>query len=401
MQEAADGADIVILRPADVPRLAAQGSLLPVPEELTRDGSFFEWRALLRHYGTLLCQWEGKAVALPLVGDAQVCFYPAALFDEARQKAYRDWQEVKKLSPAPLRAPATWDEYARLAEFLRDSLGRPSLPPLPQGEDGVCREFYTIAASHARRAVREDDPAWPGQRQDLFFFHYDESKAQPRIASEGFVEALSLMRRLQACRPPGSSPSPEAALADGSASLGIAQAGLSARLPPGKLLACPVPGVQRGGRLNRLPYLGSEGWMAVVPRSARSPDAAWSLLADLCGPARSMQTALDPQWGGGPTRVDQALRDRWGSLGAEGAAGQALKDAVAQAVLPGGLKNPVIALRAPRRQAMDQAVAQAVREALVGKKDAKAALEEADAAWRALGPADRLLAEYTLSVGLR
>ncbi len=404
VQDRPDGADVLILRPAEVPHLAAAGRLLPVPDDLTRDGGPFEWRGLLRHYGTQLSLWDGTAVALPLIGEAPVCFYPAGLFDEARQKRYQGWQTKREIAPVPLRAPATWDEYARLAEFLKEDLKLPaSLPPLPGPDDPLCREFYTVAAGFARRAVREDDPARPDQRQELFFFHYDEAKKAPRIADAGFIDALSLMRRLQACRPKAPSADPDQALIDGTAFLGIADAGLAARLPPDRFLACPVPGVARGDAVNRLPYLGGAGWMAVVPKTAKSPQAAWSLLADLCGPARSMQIALDPTWGGGPTRVEQALRGRWGSLGADGAAGQALKDAVAQTLMPAALKNPVLALRTPDRAAREAHVAAAVRAALLDGKDPGAALTAAAEAWRTMEPKDpaKALAEYTRSVGLR
>ncbi len=68
--------------------------------------------------------------------------------------------------------------------------------------------------------------------------------------------------------------------------------------------------------VNRVPYLGGAGWLAAVPAAAANPSAAYDLLADLCGPARSMQIVLDPRVGGGPVRTEQVLRERWDSYAA-------------------------------------------------------------------------------------
>ena len=394
-------ADVRFIRPAEV--LALAPGLLPVPVEMTQEGNPFEWRGLLRFYGSQLCRAGRVAVAVPVLGEAPVCLYRADLIGSPAVAA-----RFAKLHPdaPPLRPPATWEEFARLAAFFRadDPEAKGVLPPLPIDDAALDRLFHTVAASHARRAVRDDEPITEETREQTFYYYYD-SKGQPRIDSAGFVAALRLLKRLQPARHPGPAKEPMEAVLRGEAVLAFADAGWLAQVQKvpalrDRFAACMGPGTAKDGGVNRIPYLGGAGWMAVVPKDAKSPGAAWSLLADLAGPARSMQAAQEPVWGGGPTRAAPLLRDRWDSFGLEPQVAQALKEALDRTLLTTGIKNPVLVLRTPDHVAKRAVLMKAVRAALAGG-DPEQLLKAAAAEWRKMdGDPARALAAYKRSVGL-
>src|SRR5262245_15685611 len=73
-QDPDERADVWVLPAAQLPRWAAGGRLEPMPEELTAPNGEFAWSDLLSQYREHLLRWEGVAYALPLLGDAPVCF---------------------------------------------------------------------------------------------------------------------------------------------------------------------------------------------------------------------------------------------------------------------------------------------------------------------------------------
>src|SRR5439155_953509 len=110
--------------------------------------------------------------------------------------------------------PATWQDVAEAAEYFRDALGRPSLPPLPADDDGLDRLYGTLAAPLARRGQTEESLQKGGgeeQTAQAFAFHYDTrpGRFRCRIDQPGFVEALRLLQRLQACRDASGRPAEE------------------------------------------------------------------------------------------------------------------------------------------------------------------------------------------------
>ena len=119
-----------------------------------------------------------------------------------------------------------------------------------------------------------------------------------------------MLQRLQANRPPQPAPEPLEAFRDGRAALGIGGTEWVARLQDdtspvrGRFGVCRVPGSHRvfayqTGELqpvegvNAVPYLGTGGWLGVVPRGAAHPEAAFALLAELSGPQVSTEIVLD------------------------------------------------------------------------------------------------------------
>jgi multiple sugar transport system substrate-binding protein len=419
-----EAADVWIVPPAALPALAVGGKLAPLPQAFRERGNAFEWPSLLPLYREQLLSWDGTAYAVPLTGESPICIYRADLLADPRhQQQFRAFQRERSPgSPVrELRPPGTWEEFALIAEYFQryHPSGKPgaSLPPLPAGNVELDRLFYTVAAS-ARRAIRQEtadqDRRNPNFLDERFSFHYDVNTGKPRIAAPGFVAALRMLQRLQLCRLAGTSARPIEGFRDGKAVLCITDAGTLLDVPRDKVGICAVPGsdhyftpdgqkkmVKEG--VNRVPYLGGAGWLAAVPAGAANSSSAFDLLADLCGPARSMQIVLDPRAGGGPVRTEQVLRERWDSYDLDPEQSLALKEAVAQALL-NGLENPVLCLRIPDAEQQRDVLVARVREALTSKADAAAALKAVAQRWTAMNQkkgAEAHRRELRLSLGLR
>ncbi len=411
-------ADLWVLAAAELPRWAAAGALAPLPAGLKTDPAV-EWPGLLPLYREHLLVWDRTAYGLPLLGDAPLCFYRADLLaDPKHGEAFRS-----KYGRA-LRPPATWQEYADVAEYFRNARhpGRPapSLPPLPAGERDLDALFYAVAAPLARRAVRDDEGGEGVRDEDLFAFHFD-LEGRPRVGAPGFVAALGLLERLQRCRPVAASPEPWRAFRDGDAVLCLAS---SRRLYDfqkqgspvrDRVAACPVPGsgiyfsYEKGekrspdGGTNRVPYLGAGARVMVVPRAARRPDAALALLAELGGKRTAQQVVLEPRWGGGAVRQAHIDREHWDAFRLEPARAGELRAAIRQ-TFQHGVRNPVLCLRVPDEREFAAALAAGVRKALGagGWQDAKA-MGEVARRWQdhVRERAADHLRDYRLSLGLQ
>jgi ABC-type glycerol-3-phosphate transport system substrate-binding protein len=420
-QETPPDADVWIIPPAQLPRWAASGKLQPMPEGLTTRDSSYGWTNLLPQYREQLLVWDRVVYGLPLVGESFLCCYRSDLIqDAAHQKRFQQ-QYQRKLAP-----PASWEEFADLADYFREHhpAGKPgpSLPPLPADDESLDRQFYTIAAGFARRAIAQDEAQGEDHLDEVFSFHFNLQTGQPRIDTPGFVHALNVLRRLQACRPEEAAAEPARAFQSGQAVLCLTDASWLAAFQKepalrDKVGIAPIPGGDRtfafatgtelpvkAGRSNRVPYLGSGGWLAVVPRSSSNSEAAFGLLAELTGPETSAQIALEPRWGGGPTREEHINRQRWDAFDLDQERTLALREALRGNLFTHGLKNPVICLRTPDeasyRAALDTALRAALGKTAVPPAEA---LATAARAWEKLnqarGPAH--LAEYRLSLGLR
>jgi multiple sugar transport system substrate-binding protein len=415
-------ADVWVIAPAELGRLVALDQVLPLPEAVLGGEGRYGWKDLLPLYRTKLLVYDRRPRALPLLGGAPLCYYRSDLLADPAHRAAFQQKYGRSLGP-----PATWDEYAAIAEYFngraRDggSPPFPSLTPLPDSDDALDREFYSVAAPLARRGVREEDKP-PPPEGELFSFHFDLATGRPRIDTPGFVEALRLLRRLQACRPGTPATEPAATFRDGRAVLCLAGTEWVGRFQEersavrGRFGVCRVPGSRRvydyrTGRalsvphVNHVPYLGAEGWLAVVPRTAGQPDAAFSLIAELSGPRTSSEILLDPAWAGGVFRREQFNLLTSGDplrLGTQGA--NAWSDALRQTVAPNVI-NPVIRLRVPHERQYTHALSQAVRAFLLGNDgDPRGALATAARRWQEIGTAEGEASRrsaYTQSLNLK
>lgn len=411
-------ASVWLIRPADLPRLASAGQVLAVPADLTRPTASFGWNSLLALYREKLLRWSGQAYALPILGEAPLCMYRADLLSqEAHRKRFRE-KYNRELGP-----PRTWEELAEIAEYFgnqREPGKRtPSLPPLLASDEELDYEFFSLAAPYDRRAVYEDDRKRPGENE-LFSFHYDIATGQPRIDGPAFVYALKLLQRLQALRADNSAVSSAQTFADGQAVLCLAEPSAIAlarkRLPPSAVGVCEVPGSARWfayrdgteqpapAEGNHIPYQGAGGWLAVVPRSAPHPEAAFALLAELSGRTASAQIVFNPEWGGGVFRQEQLDSDKdWFSFELNAAQTANLKQSLQQTLARPGLLNAVVCLRTPDQRAHRKALDEQVRLALTKGADAQEALRAAVIRWKELDAAkdaEMRKKEYLLSLGL-
>jgi multiple sugar transport system substrate-binding protein len=400
-------ADVWVLPPWRLGRLAAAGDLLPVPEMYTRRTSP-TWTRILPVYRDQLLLWGQTVYALPLLGESPLCVYRTDLFKDAG-----------------LPPPTTWQDVEKATRYFHDhapaGIQGGCLPPLPQDDDGLDREFFAVAAPLARRGAREDD-RMPTSEAEMFSFQYDLETGKPRISEPGFVEALSLLQRLHSDRKPGTSIVPPEAFHAGQAVFCLANAAWVARFqekdspvrnkfeilqPPGSTIfySFRTGQPQKMDGINRVPYLGAGGWLAAVPKTTTHADAAFALLADLTGVDTSREIVSNPRWDGGPTR-DEHLNtpEIWNSYGLNAEQRNRLIEEIRQTVTFPGLKNPAFRLRTPDEAEHRKVLLEAVRAALLEGKDAAEALKGVAQRWEELDqsiPLKQRIADYRRSLGLR
>jgi multiple sugar transport system substrate-binding protein len=409
-------ADVWVVRPCELPRWAAAGRLQPVPEELRSRPSYI-WLNLLPLYRDKLGVWDRTCYGLPLLGEAPVCFYRSDLLGNADNRDAFAAATKRKLRP-----PATWEEFAAIAEFFHGRKGTgpggATLPPLAADDQELDREFYWVAAPTVRRALSEGEV---GPEKEVFSFHYDLTTGAPRVDTPGFVHSLELLQRLQPLRPAGTDGEPPAAFERGEAVLCVADASWIARFQKpksavrGKFGVCRLPGSEKvysysGDQTttvtgsNFVPYLGAGGWLAVVPKDVAHAEAAWGLLEELSGPEISRQIVIEPAWGGGACRRDQFEPRALLSFGLDQAQTSTLAESLRRTLAHVGVKNPVVRLRTPDEAPHRKAMTEAVREALLKGADARKALEGAAKRWRDLDSgrdARARLVDYYLSLSLQ
>ncbi len=413
-------ADLWVLSPAQMPHWANSGRLWQVPVELVEHDRNYAWQNILPLYRYKLCIWDQKVYALPLLGDALLCFYREDLLQDA---GHRD--AFRKKYGRELTAPVTWEQFTELAEYFdngkRPGIDHtcPSLPPLPDNLDELDRLFYSVAVSFARQAVREDDPK-PPPSVEIFSFHYDLETGAVRIDTPGFVHALQLLQRLQAFRPAHAMHDPPTAFQKGEAILCLASPAWikwfqDSAMVRDKFGVCAVPGSghvfdyttgqkRLAASVNWVPYLGAGGWMLAVPRSNAEPEAAFALATALSGPKTSQDIVIEPAWGGGVYRREHLEGGvGWHQLGLERKRTERLVDIMREAVLHRRVTNPVLRLRTPDERAYQEALDAELRAALFEGKDAGRALQAAADRWRQMDErkdAKSRLAEYRLSLSL-
>ncbi len=420
--EPEERADVWVLPACALPRWAAADRLMPLPAELVARGERFNWPGLLPVYRELLLRWESDSFAVPLLGDAPLCFYRKDLFADAGHQDAFARRTGRQLAP-----PATWDHFADIAEYFRDARApgkdTPSLPPLPKRDEDLDRLFYTIAASTARKMLEIDEDSRDATEDDLFAFHFDLETGKARISAPGFVFALKLLQRFQACSPSNPEAAPRESFRKGGDSgpvlclgdarlLGAYQAADSPVRD--RVGVCRVPGshvffsgrtgqkqTMSEGRVNRVPYLGSGAYVLAVPRSARQPTAAFELLAEIGGREMGQQIVLDSRWGGGPTRLEH-LDERFDSWRLPREEAERTRTILRETIQP-NLRNPLLCLRLPREHIFRAALVARLRPALaVGKASADEVLQEVAREWDALIAPHRAdhIRDYRLSLGL-
>lgn len=418
----ADDSDLGIIPTNDLGAWAEPGLLSPVPPKLRASDNPFQWFGLLPAYGERLVEWGGQTQAIPLTSDGFVIVYRADRFADKTAE-----EEFQKQYKHALTAPATWEEFADVAEFFAKRDKTPSLPPLPADPEGMFDLFCRVAASADRRAFNDVElTSRTARDRDALAFQVSTTTGKPRLNSFGFQYAAQWLDRLQTAKaipavPPGGLADPIPALADGRAVLAVVSLAQLARLPrenggvPTRFAISGIPGSgtypnpDTGKPViapspNYVPYF-SGGRLGVVRTRCPHPEAAFDLLADLGGPARSAELVSTPGLGAGPVRIAYLDRDHlivWLGYALSAERSKELQDALRH-FAGQSVKNPTFELRGPDRSSLVAAAADPLRKIGVGLKP-NDALAQAEAAWQALNakvPPETLQAWQRHAAGLK
>jgi ABC-type glycerol-3-phosphate transport system substrate-binding protein len=414
-------ADVWVISPAELSRWAAADKLLPVPDDVRKPDSNFSWSGLLPLYREYLLMWDRVPYALPVIGEAPVFLYRSDLLNTNANNPHAAHFN---------RPPATWKEVDEMAAYFHDNLRpgmkTPSLPPLPTDDNGLEREFYTIAAGYARQSVANLNRDRTVQD---WSFHYDMATGLPRIDGPAFVQALQLLQRWQRYRVSGTNPVEAFAgghgvflLTDAAQVKHLQDAKTSkvrdrfgvVRIPGGEMYfphqaKVGDPGVPAGPSGNSIPYLGDGGWIAVVPKTAAHPTEGFGLLAELAGRELSRQIALTPRpdhgRGGGATRNEHFdLTSRWDAFDLDTKRTTALRDTLQNLLEFRDVGNFALRLRIPDEREHRQVLIAALRQALIDNptNDSAAALAEVRRKWEMIDKSDgdprKRLATYYISL---
>jgi ABC-type glycerol-3-phosphate transport system substrate-binding protein len=395
----ADDSDVGVIPATSLGEWADPGHLAPLPAGIRAGDHPFQWSGVLAPYREQLVSWGGQAQAVPLTGDGSVIVYRADRFGDKTAAA-----EFTKNPDGRIAAPATWEDFADVAAFFARRDGKPSLPPLPADPDRLFDLFCRVAACFDRKAMSELELGkLAAGNVEVLAFHHSLKDGTPRLDKKdaGFAAAAKWLSDLHKdkCLPPGGPDDPVAALAEGRAVMAVLSLDQLARLPRENGVVAPrfalsaVPGAgtlkNPGGPQptapNYVPYFAG-GRVGVVRARCEKKDAAFELLAELGGPARSAELVATPGLGAGPFRVAHLDRDRlavWLGYAFDQKRSEMLQDLMRQYVGQ-AVKNPAFALRGPDRAALTAAGADAVRKIGTGALPPDKGLAEAARAWEAI-----------------
>lgn len=385
--KAGDAADLAILPAAELGAWAERGELAPVPFNFRDSGQAYQLSSVLPPFrGEAYAGWGNQSFGLPVAFETSVVVYRADRFlDAATQAEYRT-----RFNRA-LGAPATWEEFADIADFFAARDKKPSLPPLDQARlDDL---FLRVAACLDRPAQAGDGS---GTTASLGFA-FDLDTGRSRLETKGFVEAARWLASLKSrgCLPAEGNPDPAAALAEGRAVLAlstlqelmklpadqkrIGRYGLAA-LPGTRTVVNPVTGSLVPVPHNYVPYLGG-GWLGVVRKGCKHPEAAFALLAELAGPNRSREIVA--AGGFAPVRETQLESDRlvvWLGYGFDEARTKVLQDAV-RTNIGAAVRNPALGLRIPDEAELREALRAELAAIAKGTVTPEAGLKEVSEKW--------------------
>jgi multiple sugar transport system substrate-binding protein len=425
-----DGAkvDVGVITPPELTHWAVKGALQELPGAYRSSQNKFLWSELPLLLAEKLLRWDGKAYALPLLGEGHVLVYRTDLFTEKQAEFGREHKRQ-------LAAPETWEELVQIARFFHESTGKPSLPSLPQRADDLDRLFYTIAVVYDRPAVSEAGRAGaralsPAQEDELFSFHFSLASGESRVNRPAFIHALHLLQEMQPCRPAGAAADPSEDFRRGGAVLCLARLDALARFQAAdspvrdRFAIAPIPGSrftfayhpgERGeaerketvaGQVNRVPYVGWGGCFGVVTTACSRPEVAWEFLAAIGDPAAtSLEVLGAAKWGAGPYRgshLEARNRNYWYGYGLSNEQTEKLVDQLRH-YLVSSIVNYGVRLRVPDAKDYSRVMDEELRRALLERKPAKAALDEAARRWKALSatqPGGGPRETYRKSLGL-
>ena len=379
--------DLGVFTPAELGQLVEGGKIAPLPTAKPRAD---EWNGFTQLYRSKLLLWGATEYAYPLLGDATFVIYRADLFAEANR-----------------RPPSTFAEFATHAQSFSNERKRPSLPALPNDDDGLDRLFHSAAATFVVTPVGENDlrqRAGTDQTNtaSLFSFHRDVANGQPRLTHPGFAAALDWLKSLQPFR--SKSGDLRATLASGDAvmTLGTLEdlAELSPTDQPGRYGVVAIP---TGPKNERVPYIGPNGALIAIAKGAKNSVAALALAQYLSSPQIGLETVHEPVFGCAPYRTGQLMdhRDGWYNYGLDVPGTAKLLEAVQAASEP-RIVNAPIRYRMPDETEYRRVLLDGVRKCLTENGDSAATMVAIQKRWQELDaahPMDRR-AMYLRSLNL-
>ena len=376
-----DTADVRLIRPSELPRLAEAGALAEVPTEYQSSSNPYRWEDIFIVNSSRLSVWKSKTLAVPVYGEGMVFAYRTDVYPVKNGPASlppRNWDEVAaRAGAAPGKAMAAW-------------------PAMPEFREAI---FHYLAASLDRPAINRL-PSGVLPRDEFFSFHFDTTTGASRLTAPAFIEAGRMMARLTPLLTPGVDPA-ESFNKHG-ASFGIVSLRDLANLDTaivGKIGIMPLPATSftlgpkgerqavPGGNLNRVPYLGWGGRLGVVSSKSAKKEAAWDFWTDAGMPD---QQALDligaTKWGAGPFRgsqIDTRVRPRWLGYRLGTAETDQLTGALRDNIGVGTLNYRAV-LRTPNEEEFRLALRPRLKAVIDGTEPAETALLEASAKWTAI-----------------
>lgn len=389
--------DLAILAPTELGRYAAKEQLAALPGDIRSGGNRLHWDKMLDAYRKDLSGWAGTEAGLPLAGDGYLLVYR-----NDRLTDPKNVQGLRAKFPQAQVPPRSWDDFVEIAEYFAEATGAPSLPPW-SSDDTLATRFYQLAACYDRPARSRGGILAAGPKGDAqtLSFQFDLKTGSPRLTTPGFVAAGKWLARAGKCRPPKAG-DPAAALADGSAVLGILSLAELARLPKTrsgevdpKFGLAPLPGTEEAygpdgklvpatGGVNYVPYLGNGGKIGVVFTSSKQQKAAWELLSATATLGSSLAFLDDPKLGVGPFRNEHIYESRcWLAYGFAEERTQILTQAM-QRYVSVEVSNPTFALRTPLEDRLLAALAEELHAIESGTKSPDEALGTASESWQSI-----------------
>ena len=394
--EAGKAADIAILSPAEMPELADAGAILPVPADIRGREHPYQWDNLFQMESEKLATWGVTTYAVPLMGEGRVLVYRPDRFEAAGVSSPdKEW---------------TWEKYLAAARSLAEK-GRPSLPPLPKRADDLDAEFHLIAACYDRPVNLQSEAPEGLSTLDgadrHYTYQYRLKTARPRIDAPAFVHAFQLLQEMRSYRVAGESDDPSEAFRSGKASLCIATLENLARFQSSdsavrnRFRVAPLPGagftfdLLTGAKVpmkvlgvNRMPYLGSGGWLGVVGKDCANPNVAFEFLTAFAHPEKmGAEVITAAKWGAGPYRMlhlEERTRGLWLGYDLPAKETEALIEAL-KLNLNTSIINHRYRLRLPNQAKHLDAFDALVRPGLqTGSADATKTLAEVNARWNDL-----------------
>lgn len=383
-----DAAEVLVVRPTDIGRLAVAGRASSLPPALKDSTNPLQWPRLSPAYRGTLSGWGGETVAVPLAGDSLLLVYRADRIADPKHQA-----GFQAKYGRPLQPPATWDDLLDVATYFATAEGKPSLPGVPTDPSRLLAEYHALAACLDHRALVDAD--LKGKTPPPTGFHTDPTTGGHRLGTPAFRAAADWLAKAAPHR--SAEADPTVALTSGTAIAavvtladlgrmpkdkgGVIDSRIKVRQPPGTRTYFDSKGNSQpaSGRAgNYIPFLGAGGWVAVV--NAQRPDAAsWNLVAELAGSSAVAARTSDPALGAGPVRGD-STPGTWARYGFDPLRNTELATAVRH-FLAVEVVNPVFTLRTPDAAARLASLESAVRLAATGKATSEQAIEQAIRAW--------------------